>query len=534
MSFSTLYIASNGMLALGTGMQTISNNLANIETVGYKTMRTNYEDLISQCYFSSGNHNQLGKGSKVESIQSMFTQGAFRTTESDTDIALTGDGFFMVKKYPTTYNAKTPLGSKENPPPATDYAATFGPGDLYYTRAGAFTFDKNGYLVDPSGNVLQGWQMSVPQVGQTPQRLGNPVDIRINDLPAPPVATTGVKLAVNLNADDEASYIYPATVEGGTDEGLGYAGAWDAKKAPPISPDNYNYAESLTTYDSAGGEHTVMVYYQKNPHMENVWDYLVTSDPGQDARVGPDGSPLYNSRESTAGLIQKGKITFSAKDATLGYGGQIKSIEAQNFNPVGNAWSDAAVSGGHFNFDLTVPNTTGGLKPPYPAGTPSLTQTISLNMGASGSPGGAWTPEEFATTQYASDSSVTMKEGDGFPECSLQRTYVRDDGVICGIYDRKREQELFQLSITRFLNPWGLDKMGDNLFQESRFSGQGKVTAPGEGGAGKVLGNFLEQSNVDTATEIVTMIMTQRGFQANSKAITTSDTMLATAIQVKR
>lgn len=618
MSFSTMYIAATGMIALGTGMQTIGNNLANVETVGFKTMRTNYSDLISECYYSGNNHNQLGRGARVASIQSMFTQGSFRSTEGDTDLAIAGDGFFNVR------NNRT--------------------GEIMYTRAGVYTVRKDGYLEDPSGNILQGWQMSVPKAGQSAQRMGNPKDIKISDLPAPPRATESIKLAVNLNADDKSAYYYPPTAEGSESEGLGYAGAWNANNSPPIATDSSTYSEPLTVYDAAGTKHTLMIYYQKNPHEDSVWDYIITSDPETDGRAGANGAALLAGDASFAGLIQKGKLTFTANDDQLGHGGLIKSLEAQNLDlanslaaspgepattgqsmsgatiggsyqgssqadgtssarsytlawagtsatagliwtddagnsgaiPVSSpdyagpysfgsgltlnfdqsslpldpqagdqlvvtatseqvAWTDAALdASGHFTFDLTVPDISGGLTPPYPADTPTLTQTISMDMGARSLDGDEWLVDDFTTTQYASRSSTTLKDEDGYPESSIQRVYVRDDGMVIGIYDKKREQELFQIAITRFLNPWGLDKKGDNLFAASRHSGQGTTSAPGEKGAGSILGNFLEQSNVDTATEIVNMIMTQRGFQANSKSITTSDTMLATAIQLKR
>ncbi len=187
-------------------------------------------------------------------------------------------------------------------------------------------------------------------------------------------------------------------------------------------------------------------------------------------------------------------------------------------------WSQASPnSQGVFDINLDFIGKSGN----------TLSQTVSVNMGAK-STGGRWTPEEFGTTQFATKSSTTFKDVNGYPESSLQRVSVRDDGMVVGVYSDSREAELFQVCLTRFLNPWGLTKVGDNLFQTSRHSDEGFTSAPGENGAGSVLGNFLEQSNVDTASEIVQMILTQRGFQANSKAITTNDTMLATAIQTKR
>ncbi|MDR1044428.1 MAG: flagellar hook-basal body complex protein [Candidatus Adiutrix sp.] len=645
MAFSTMYIASTGMLALGTGMQTISNNLANVNTVGFKAGRTNYEDLISQCYYSGNNHNQVGRGSRVESIQSLFTQGSFMGEQGDTDLAIAGDGFFSVRKALTN--------------------------EIMYTRAGVYTWNKEGYLEDPNHNILQGWAMTVPKAGDSARRIGSPVDIQITTLKAPPIATESIKLAVNLNADDQYSYYYDAeTSEGSGLEGDGYAGAWNANQTPPIDRSDYSYAEAVAIYDEAGNAHDLMIYYQKNPHMENVWDYLITLDPKEDARSADSGA-LFDSHASFAGLIQKGKITFTADDDELGHGGLVKSIEAENLDlaaaltaytekagggsssamntaaisghytgkptldasagtyaasertytltwgygeydegsdtwtwsdnqpgsrpmsavtwvdDLGNigyiavddkaypgpyafgsgltvsfgldesgrmtfgaagadsievvahgelaAWTEASLTAeGVFSFDLSFVNTAAPdlSGAPYPADAPTITQTVALNMGAT-KIGDDWEQEEFGTTQYAANNSVTLKEQDGFPEGSLQRVVVTEDGRVIGLYGPKREQELYQIGLTRFLNPWGLAKEGENLFSANRYSGDGRLCVPGEE-AGTILGGYLEQSNVDTATEIVQMIVTQRGFQANSKSITTSDTMLATAIQLKR
>jgi flagellar hook protein FlgE len=131
-----MYAAVTGLSALGAGMQTISNNLANVNTVGFKAGRTNYEDLIYQNYFSGGRVNQRGCGVKISSIQSMFTQGAFMSSAQDTDMAIAGQGFFNVRNRVT--------------------------GAINYTRAGVFTMDKDGYVEDPSGNILQGWLLSIP------------------------------------------------------------------------------------------------------------------------------------------------------------------------------------------------------------------------------------------------------------------------------------------------------------------------------------------------------------------------------------
>ncbi len=788
-----MYTATTGMLALGTGMQTISNNLANVNTVGFKSMRTNYQDLISECYYSGNNHNQVGKGARVESIQTIFKQGAFVSDQQDTDLAIAGEGFFNVRHHYT--------------------------GEIMYTRAGAFNWDEEGYLVDQSGNILQGWEMAIPEPGTPAARIGEPVDIQLTSPTAPPEATTSLYVASNLDADEVSKYYYPENAladagaheaaesaalassiaaadevwssadteitavldssasastsalslipsskeafninfisdyneefktnysfdptdpdyfftnvtvvdeadrdpangkitedefddlvaeieelmenlaleekertyyntynsvydstyeeleEAGGGEGFGFAGAWDANKEPPIDPEDYSFAEPMTVYDETGTAHDLMIYYQKNPHMENVWDYIVTIDPNEDARAVGGGDPLFTEDSSFAGLIQKGKITFTGDDDELRHGGLIKTIEAENFDidgsmvssvappsvtgvSTGSALTGATIGGtyqgsgaidpatgqsvasartytiswGYYDEDSETWEPNGKTDPPTsgltwtdsdgnsgfisvsdksypgpyefgsgltvtfgddaftqsgatsnygpdnsievvatseqvvwsqaqsnedglfefdlsfaassqdasnPGEDPTVTQTVSLNLGArsSGDDNDYWIIEDdFSTTQYANNSSTTRKVQDGYPESSLERVYFTQDGVLVGVYSHNREEDLYQLPITTFLNPWGLNKEGDNLFSISRHSDEGYTNAPGEGASGTVLGNFLEQSTVDTATEMVQMILTQRGFQANSKSVTTHDEMLKTAINIK-
>jgi flagellar hook protein FlgE len=444
-------------------------------------------------------------------------------------------------------------------------------------------------------------------------------------------------------------------------EGNGFAGAWDGTDlSSPIDPENYTHANPWTIYDSLGNAHTLMVYYQPNPNMENVWDYIITCDPTEDARKDVNNR-LVMEGATFAGIIQKGKITFTA-DGPDRHGGVVKDIEAQNINMsataaavltsasayisapltasslnyakldgyytgkpvfsastgtlvassrkytlewVGNLGTVPDVSGftwiddagnkgtipiydknytgpytfgsglnvsfteggkpmsfsttdklefvahseaigwtnlspnevGYFDFDVAfVQSASMALHPPYPEGLPTIIQHISLDMGARNPSGesGKWILDEQGTTQYASESINIFSSQDGYPAGSLQRVSIDKDGILTGIYTNGRHQPLYQIGLTRFINPWGLAKLGDNVYMETRWSGVGTINPPGYGGTGTIRANFLEQSNTDLADEIVNMIVTQRGFQANSKVVTTTDTMLAEVIEMKR
>ncbi|MDR2386877.1 MAG: flagellar hook-basal body complex protein, partial [Deltaproteobacteria bacterium] len=175
---AAMYAAVTGLSALSTGMQVISNNIANVNTVGFKAARTNFEDLISQDYWSNGKINQIGRGVKVSTVQQMFTQGSFMNSAQDTDMAITGDGFFQVRDRVTD--------------------------QIMYTRAGNFTFDADGYLETPAGYILQGWQLGIPKPGEKAPRISvGPVDIKVIAINAPPVETSQIKVVVNLNSEDE-------------------------------------------------------------------------------------------------------------------------------------------------------------------------------------------------------------------------------------------------------------------------------------------------------------------------------------------
>ncbi len=446
-------------------------------------------------------------------------------------------------------------------------------------------------------------------------------------------------------------------------EGNGFAGAWNAQEDPPITPENYAHYVPVDIYDTLGAGHKMNVYFQPNPHMENVWDYIITCDPLEDARKDSNNNLLLSDKASFSGLIQKGKITFTA-DGPDRHGGMVKDIEAQNIDlerskmatidPIvisasttttmrnatiggyfkgspdidpytgqqkasertykiswgGNVKGDPLTSGmvwedslgnrgiipvydkqfagpyefgsgmtimfdtadanplrfgpagddfievtahseqiawtnlqpnkeGYFDFDVAfVESASMALHPPYPEGMPTIYQKIAMDMGAKNPYGLApnWIlgEEGATTTQYAAKNQTFFGNSDGYASGSLQRVSIGEDGVVTGIFSNGRHQPLYQIGLTRFLNPWGLSKIGDNLFEETRYSGEGAMNEPGTAGNGTILANFLEQSNVDIAEEIVNMIMTQRGFQANSKTVTTTDSMLAEVIEMKR
>jgi flagellar hook protein FlgE len=286
---SSLFSGVTGLTAYGNAMSIIGNNIANVNTTGFKTGRPIFEDILSQ---SLGSSSQIGRGVQMGKVDTVFQQGSFETTENVTDLAVDGQGFFVVK----------------------DQTGQF------YTRAGNFHFDQEGYLVNPEGLTLQG-----KVVDTTGQAVGSVVDISIGSSTAPPQATgngvnpgSGVLVAANLDSR--------ATTP---------VGAFSATNANATS----NFSTSVTVYDSLGNSHLLNVYFRKAA--TNQWEFHVTADgaditggtAGVQQEIGAGG--LLNF--TTGGLLQSQTVS----QLTFNFTGGATAAQVIGFN-----FGDAIAAGG--------------------------------------------------------------------------------------------------------------------------------------------------------------------------------------------
>ncbi|MBF0457857.1 MAG: flagellar basal-body rod protein FlgF [Nitrospirae bacterium] len=218
---SALWSSVSGLNSTSTGLDVVSNNIANMNTTGYKTSRANFGDVLSQYVGTSD--GQVGSGTIVSSISTFFTQGSLVTTGNTYDMAIDGEGFFVVKD------------------PSTKVQE--------YSRSGNFTLDKSGYLVTSSGMRVQGYMAS--DVNATTSGTDNGVltDIKVQSTIATSQATANVTTGVNLNS--QASVISAAFTLDGNGDGVNN------------DPSNYNYSNTTTVYDSQGGSHEVTAYFTK-------------------------------------------------------------------------------------------------------------------------------------------------------------------------------------------------------------------------------------------------------------------------------
>ena len=411
---SSLYAGISGLNANGNAMSVIGNNLANTNTVGFKSGRTVFADMLSSSISGSGGTSQVGRGVTLSTVDNIFSQGTFETTESNTDLALEGEGFFVVSA----------AGSKEN----------------LYTRAGAFGFDKQGYLVNPEGYRVQGYPYDVD--GAT--LLSTLGDIQVDGTSTVPAkATTEITLSNNLDSNSAIS------------------GGFDLNDPQGTS----NYSSSIQVYDSLGNTHLLTTYFTKTADNEWSWNTVALG-----SEVDPAGAPLVS--------VGSGTFTF---------------------------------------------NTDGALTAPA-AGT------LNMPTWLGGSAGNLPVAINFNATQYARDSSTVGQEQDGFAAGDLVKVAIESTGDVVASYTNGERVSVGRIGLARFANIGGLFKEGGNLYSATTASG-----LPSDASAStKIFTNSLEQSNVDMGLEFVKMITTQRGFQANSKIITTTDEMLAELINLKR
>jgi flagellar hook protein FlgE len=428
---SSMNSGVSGLKAESDALGVAGDNIANVNTSGFKAQRAVFEDVLGHSILAGTSSGLPGSGVRVGDIQQMFTQGSLSNTGVSTDVALNGDGFFVVK------------------------GTVDGVSSDFYTRAGEFVIDKDGKLSNTGGLKVQGYQANGD--GTFAASLS---DVTAPTAALPARATTAMDITANI--DSSAAVI---------------TAAWD-----PQDPANTaNFSTTMSIYDSLGNAHTADVYFRKTA--DNAWDYHVLV-PGAD--LNP---PVAGNSE-----IGSGALTFTTDGAL----------------------DTEAVT--------TAVSATFG-------GGATAAQAITLNFGTSIAEGGTGLD---GTTQFAGPSNVSAQKQDGYASGDFSGVSVDGQGVVTGLYTNGQKIAMSQLGIAKFRSNDGLGRAGQNLWISTRESGTAAMGTAGSGGRGATTGGALEGSNVDLASEFVSMIQHQRSFSANSKTITTADEMLQELISLKR
>lgn len=431
----------SGLRAHQTRMDVIGNNVANVNTVGFKSGRVTFQEIFSETLQGASapdtttgrggtNPMQIGLGLGVGSVDTIMTRGSRETTDNPTDMSIEGDGFFICKG---------------------------GSSDTFkFTRAGNFGIDRLGNLVTGGGLNVYGWQAL---------KTDGSGDFDTNGQIEP----------INLYSD---SYRNKKIIAAKATTKAELTGNLNASMKPPVKTDDIKSEEKftvpMTVYDNLGNDYKVNVEFFKTDATgeKSTWKWVATSPDG-DLDITPNGATALTFDDK--GVLQSGgsqNITLKYKDSA------------------GNNTSGT----GEFKVDLDFSKIT----------------------------------------SFATDNSVKPRTVDGYTSGSLVSFTVGSDGILTGIYDNGKKQSLGIVALSGFDNPAGLQKVGDNMYIPTTNSGDYKAVKAGSNGVGTLNPGSLEMSNVDLSKEFTDMIITQRGFQANSRIITTSDEMLQELVNLKR
>ncbi len=407
-SFST---ALSALGAHATAVDVVGNNLANLNTPGFKASTVSFYDLVTQSLGAGLGETQVGFGVGRPVTLRNFSQGAIQASSGALDAAIQGDGFLILK-------------GKQN--------------ETVYSRGGNLIVDKSGNLLTGKGYRVQGWT-EVDGVLDTNGPVGDIV-IPVGSIKAPR-ATTGFQFDMNLNAS---------------------AATGDQFKT------------SIEVFDSLGNSHVVSVAFTKSS-TANAWDYSITiPDDDVTAPIAPlTGTLQFDSN---------GKLTSpdSATAVTFAITGLVDGA------------SDMSLT-----WDI------------YNGQTPRI-------------------------TQYSQPSAVSANSQDGEPSAQLIRVGIGDGGRVLAQYSNGVQTAVGQVAMASIRNPESLVAVGDSAFQLSERSALPAIGTPGTGGRGSIIGGAVEASTVDIAREFTSLIVLQRGYQANTRVITTVDEISQETINLKR
>ena len=355
--------------------------------------------------------------------------------------------------------------------------------ESFYTRNGSFGLDRDGTLVNPANGMrVQGWMaqevngQDIVSTAATPTDLIIPVGSK-----DPARETTNVNFACNLNKNT------PEIAEGASADDI-LKGTWGTEQE---------------IYDSFGNKHMLSVSFTRVPGTSNQWNAVVNIDP--------DNAEFTSTRVglgTTDGMENTFVVSFDNFGALQGVTDSAGNVT----NPDGQVVIQASFAVSDAN-----PDAEGN---PY-------RQTMSINLGTIGS-------FKDTITQSASKSTTKAYYQDGYTMGYLDNFKIDSSGTITGVYSNGTNRTIGQIALATFANERGLEKAGDNTYVESNNSGMARIGESGVAGKGTLMAGALEMSNVDLSEQMTDMIVTQRGFQANSKTIQTADTLLETVLSLKR
>lgn len=482
----SLYAAVSGLKSHQTKMDIIGNNIANVNTIAYKGARVQFKEVFNQTLKGAtgaedgkggSNAMQVGLGIDVAAVDTMFTVGAIERTDNPTDVMIGGEGFFMVSDDPS-FNNK------------------------YYTRAGNFTIDDKGNMLASGGFKVLGYRVQDGTIGPDAKLKETIESLIISKATVFPAKCTG-----SIGTEDtDISKNKDVTFEGNINVNTGLKANFTETEAGNflISKSDITARQTtFTVYDEMGGEHTI-----KMSIIRKFKDGVATPNAGDNS--------LYDVTTKNVNELYDSNKWVVELEAMDGSGGTLATSDG---NPIILGFDGTKIISGDMK-NIKI----------YPSGDffPNGARGFNFNLSFTDENGNP------KITQSANESSVTAASIAGYKQGSLDDFSIGENGDIVGNFTNGKKSILGKIALAKFKNPSGLEKKGSNLYIDTANSGIAIIGTPGSNGFGPTVGGALEMSNVDLAREFTNMIQTQRGFQANSRIINTTDQMLEELINLKR
>ncbi|GHG69172.1 flagellar hook protein FlgE [Alishewanella longhuensis] len=467
MSFN---IALSGLAAAQKDLDVTANNIANVNTTGFKESRAEFADVYATSIFSSG-RTKVGDGVTTSRVAQQFNQGSLQFTNNSLDLAITGEGFF----------ALTPDRFSQ---------------DMTYTRAGAFKLDKDNFIVDNNGNYLQGYSVD-PVTGENQSvSLSTTQPITIPTSAGAPRATNQIYLSMNVDSRTP-----------GQDRSIDFIAS---------DRSTYTHSTSVTVYDSLGEAHIVTTFFRKMEKVDATdpnetwteWEtYVMFNSVGRDSQASSTPAPGDNV------VFQGESIFFNAN------GNFMVPTGAPNEPPFANTTIGTPP---RITLPRNVLNDVGG---DYLTNGAQFPTDLLINFRDAA---GVRVP-----TQFASSFDVNNLSQDGATVGNLTGVDIDAFGKVLASYSNGDSAYLAQVAMVRFANTQGLKQVGNTSWKQSITSGE-PISGQGNTGTfGAVNSSALEQSNVNLTTELVDLISAQRNFQANSRALEVNSSLQQTILQIR-
>ena len=465
----------SGLKAANSSLDTIGNNIANSQTIGFKSGRSEFADIYAGA--------KTGLGAQVTGVTQSFTGGALSNTGRNLDLAIDGGGFFRL----------------------TDGSQTL------YSRNGQFQQTKEGNLANGQGALLTGYNVSNfnnPNGEATVAAGGNPVPLIIPTERLNAKATTDASLEAALDAGTE--------VKG------------DAFNAD--DPASYNWSTPNTVFDSLGNAHSVNLYFTKT----DVNSWRVNGDMALGAEANLPTTVDANETYEGFDPVNDGNGTYSYTSAS---GNSYTAYVAGAMENGDGTYSGGQISyteqlpATTLNFDANG-NLGAATQPGKGTNVPATAVAYSLDA-KNGSAPIDFVFDFNGSSQTAQDFSAGTPQQNGYVSGDLTGISFETDGMIRGTYSNGQALNLGQVALASFRNEQGLSPVGGNAWVETAESGQAGLGTAGTGQLGSVLGATLESSNVDLSQQLVEMIIAQRNYQANAQTIKTQDQVLQTAVNLR-